>query len=985
MRAPFALCFGCLLAAPSFGLAQSDVEPNVDQLRPPALIVRPTPSDPEVALTLDDLAVDVQIYPDLVVTTLELSFVNPNDRVLEGRLVVPLPANARPSRFAMDVDGSLREGVVVTREKARIVFEEIVRKGIDPGLLEWVQGSAFRARVYPVPAKSSKRIVIAYEHELGAARADGASLVRVPLAFGGVSNARYRVSAHGVSFTTESTPFAGLEGEGLGGELAGSQPGVALEHDLALAVRETAATETFHASERGPDGRLYGYQRFAITGEPRPRTKPKKVALFWDASTSHTPAARARELEVLRAYFVELGDVEVQLNVFSNELWSREPIAVRAGDSSALLARIRAVRPDGGTRLGCLTLDPAFAADEALVVSDGLSTVDHGTPALGEVPVYAITGARVADHPRLASLSPFAEVIDALALDALAGVRLLRSERPRLLGVEVLEGQLSDVEPAVGAPVTGERFSLVGVTQGPAQARLRFGFPGEVTHTLELSFAADGEAKGGGVVPRIWANARIGALLRDQDANAEQIVDVARSFSIVTPLTSMLVLETLDDYLQYDVEPPAGELHDAWVQAMDGRRKIAEATKRERLERIAQLWAERVTWWETDFKEPEGGWKKPEAAKKARVAAGAFGGEADSLDAAPPAESPAPSADDEGYRNDEGDDAEMDSEESLSFAEERKNKDGKGSSRPNGGIELKPWTPDRPYLKQLQAAGDEAYATYVQLRSEYGTSPAFFLDVADFFAEVRKDRALALRVLSNVAELELGSPALLRVLAHRYTQLGELELAASVFRAVLQLLPEEAQSYRDLGLVLADSGAYPEAIALLETVVTGVWDDRFPEIELIALGELNRIVARCQRETGATHHTLPASLIKNLDVDVRVILTWDADLCDMDLWVDDPIGERANYSHTRTQIGGRFSRDFTRGYGPEEFLLKKGIKGKYTIHVHYYGTSQQTLTGATTVQVEIVRNWGRPNEVRQAVTRRLSSDAQLEIAEIIID
>jgi len=747
-------------------------------------------------------------------------------------------------------------------------------------------------------------------------------------------------------------------------------------------VRETAAAETFHASERGPDGRLYGYQRFAIAGEPRARAKPKKVAVFWDASTSHTPAARARELELLRAYFVELGDVEVQLNVFSDALWSRERIAVRAGDSSALLARIRAVRPDGGTRLGCLSLDPAFAADEALVVSDGLSTVDHGAPALGEVPVYAICGARVADHPRLASLSPFAEVIDALALDAQAGVRLLRSERPRLLGVEVLEGELTDVEPAVGAAVSGERFSLVGVSQGPAQARLRFGFPGEVTHTVELSFAAEGEASGGGVVPRIWANARIGALLRDQDANAEQIVDVARSFSIVTPLTSMLVLETLEDYLQYEVEPPAGELHDAWVAALDGRRKVAEATQTERLERIAQLWAERVAWWETEFKEPEGGWKKPEGPKKVTGALSFDEGESGAEeDAAPPAESPAPQADERSRRAEA---SEADLEESLSFAGE-KDKDGKGSSRPNGGIELKPWTPDRPYLKQLQASGDEAYATYLQLRGEYGTSPAFFLDVADFFAEVRKDRALALRVLSNVAELELGSPALLRVLAHRYEQLGELELAASVFRAVLQLLPEEAQSYRDLGLVLAASGAYPEAIALLETVVTGVWDDRFPEIELIALGELNRIVAMCQRETGETHHTLPASLIKNLDVDVRVILTWDADLCDMDLWVDDPIGERANYSHTRTQIGGRFSRDFTRGYGPEEFLLKTGIQGKYTIHVHYYGTSQQTLTGATTVQVEIVRNWGRPNEVRQAVTRRLSSDAQLEIAEITID
>ncbi len=46
----------------------------------------------------------------------------------------------------------------------------------------------------------------------------------------------------------------------------------------------------------------------------------------------------------------------------------------------------------------------------------------------------------------------------------------------------------------------------------------------------------------------------------------------------------------------------------------------------------------------------------------------------------------------------------------------------------------------------------------------------------------------------------------------------------------------------------------------------------------------------------------------------------------MDLWVTDPNKETCYYSHKETLIGGRISNDFTEGYGPEQFLLKKAIQ-----------------------------------------------------------
>ena len=51
------------------------------------------------------------------------------------------------------------------------------------------------------------------------------------------------------------------------------------------------------------------------------------------------------------------------------------------------------------------------------------------------------------------------------------------------------------------------------------------------------------------------------------------------------------------------------------------------------------------------------------------------------------------------------------------------------------GIVIKPWQPDMPYLKELQAAKGKAdqFAVYMKNRAQYGTSPGFFLDCADFF------------------------------------------------------------------------------------------------------------------------------------------------------------------------------------------------------------------------------------------------------------
>jgi tetratricopeptide (TPR) repeat protein len=286
-------------------------------------------------------------------------------------------------------------------------------------------------------------------------------------------------------------------------------------------------------------------------------------------------------------------------------------------------------------------------------------------------------------------------------------------------------------------------------------------------------------------------------------------------------------------------------------------------------------------------------------------------------------------------------------------------------------IQLKRWTPDAPYIARLRAASSEdLYRAYLDERPGYAASTAFFLDAADQFFE-KGLRELGVRVLTNLAEMDLENRHVLRILGYRLVQAGEAPLALPVFRRVLALAPEEPQSYRDLGLAYAATGAAQQAVDLLYEVVARPWHGRFPEVELIAAAELNALVATAAAPLDTSR--FDPRILRNLPVDLRVVLTWDADNTDIDLWVTDPNGERAYYGNPLTYQGGRMSRDFTGGYGPEEFSLRQAKPGKYKVEANFYGHRQQIVAGATTLQVKFQTRFGTRQAEERIVTLRLQS------------
>ena len=120
----------------------------------------------DVPLTIGYHKVKVEIRDQIARTTIEESFVNHTKTRLEGQFHFPLPQDSSISGFGMWINGELIEADVVEKQRAREIYETILREKRDPGLLEWAGGNIFKARVFPIEPHSEKRIKITYTQVL---------------------------------------------------------------------------------------------------------------------------------------------------------------------------------------------------------------------------------------------------------------------------------------------------------------------------------------------------------------------------------------------------------------------------------------------------------------------------------------------------------------------------------------------------------------------------------------------------------------------------------------------------------------------------------------------------------------------------------------------------------------------------------------------------------------------------------------------------
>ena len=975
---------------------------------------------------LQKLNVEVAINGAVATTTWTMTFKNKTGRILEGELNFPLAEGISVSGYALDINGRLREAVPVEKEKGTRVFENIERRRVDPGLLEKIDGNGFRTRIYPINPNNTRTVLIRYEEDL-AFSGQSALLYRLPLAF------THPLEEFNINISVVRSSQRPVFEKNIDNELhfdewndtwsaSRSWKNYLADRPVTIRIPKPMGTNEVMMQQVGNH-----YFYLLSTFPPHKKIEkslPKKITILWDASLSGLSRNTQKELDLLDRYFDKLQNVEVSLVNFSNTAQDPQSFSVHEGQWERLHDALQHTVYDGATQFGSLDLKK-YPGDEFLLFSDGHSTFGSDKLQENGKPVYVIVATPKADFPFLRSVTEASggELINLLTSNEDQAWEQLCYQSLYFMGIKA-SANLQETYPSLPSPVVSS-LSVAGISYQPEQSLvLQFGYGGKVTSTstITLNYAKQQTTRLD--LSRIWAQKKINELDKKFEDNKAEIEQLGRRYGIVTRNTSLIVLENVNDYITYEIEPPA-ELREEYDRIMKQRGQADRQLRRTTVENAEAYFNELLNWWQASYTRPapdktvlQPSPDQP-AAPARRLSDGSDARDTITRNANPitslqgrvsgvsvtnnrtdnRSRNTPPSASsgnlDEvvvvGYatvkkksltssvttvRAEEIMASEPETSDDKSKADaSRSSQDEPGNS---GYFNASKTAVQTEYLTRLKAARPaDRYALYLKLREVNLRTPLFYFNTANFFLDAGK-KSIGLRILSNIAELDAESYELYKLLGYKLKELGETEAACATFKKILDWRPFEPQSYRDYALSLEDAGQYQQALDTLYAALLKNYDANvsalYPGIEETILPEINNLIAR--KTDKIDFSRIPKQLITNMPVDIRVVLNWNMNDTDIDLWVTDPNNEKCYYSHRNTAIGGRISHDFTRGLGPEQFMLRKAIKGKYKVEVNYYGDTQMKIAGPTTILVEIYTNYGTPAQTRKLTALQMQSTSE---------
>lgn len=873
-------------------------------------------------------------------TELRLTFENPSDRTLEGRFRVVLPQGAAVSRFAMRQGERWQEAEVVELQKARAAYEDFLHRRQDPALLEKGAGNEFTARVFPIPARGTKELIVSYSSERAR------------------SGEPYVLSLRGLPEVGELDLAVSSEGKTIG---------------EFKRTNYVPASDFTAALPKEPAGlALRGGGLIAARLRPVVGSRPDEIAsllVLVDSSASRALGfeAQQRLLGKLMEGLVRGAGPDVPVTVAAFDQEVGVIFEGKAGDFGP--DQLRALSRRGA--LGASDLKKALAwagasllkrpAKRVLLISDGIATAG---PADGEELAAAVRALKRAGAERL----------DAIAVGGIRDDALLRRLTTAGLPRDgaVADGALEPAEIArkltetarsgLAVTVKGALWSwprkLDGVQAGDevlVYARVPEGRDVEISvggSRAEIS-AARLDANDQPLLERAAAQAEIARLL-EREAAADgseakekirkEIVGLSVRRRVLSAYTALLVLETEEDYARFGID------RNALARIMtveDGkvvmtRRAAADLAVEPR--RPADLFGNsRLKKSKADASSdvmPEPG--VPEAVPEAVSAAAALAGAASREASAYAAEQGASASAARGSAGASEGALRLEyagpaaAPRPLSRAEETR------PSQP-------PYTGKYKEIMDRLAAGraDEAAQS---ARAWLSESPG------DIMALVALGEALELAVRPSEAARAYGSiidlyPSradLRRFAGERLERLAgkeALELALDSFKKARDSRPDHPSSHRLYAFALVKAGRLQEAFdALVQGASRNYPGGRFRGVDRILKEDLGLIAAAWSRAEPARKAEIMDKLAKaggsrEDGPSLRFILNWETDANDVDFHIRDARGGHAFYSAPKLESGGELYADVTTGYGPECFTIR-GPKGKragpYTLEAHYY-------------------------------------------------
>jgi Ca-activated chloride channel family protein len=542
------------------------------------------------SLPVKSIKIETRIAAQVATTHVEQVFRNDTDVVLEGTYLFPIPEAASIVEFAI-WDGDRRlVGEVRSREEARRIYDEIVRRQRDPGLLEYAGKDLFQASIFPIPPRSDKKLEITYSQVLRAE--SGTVAYRYPLGTGrqftqiGSVAGRIELEAkeplrnvysptHEIDVKRNGDRRSLVSFE----SASGKEP---RDFQLFYTIsREDFGLTLLTHREPGKDG------YFLLMISPKDdwseqEYNAKDIVFVLDTSGSMADEGKMEKARAALLYGIRTLRSQDRFNVisFAGEERSLETGLIQADDQGRKRGEtfVQALRPVGGTNINqaLLTAERQFEENNRPKI---LVFLTDGLPTVGETNVNRIVdnvrGARMAGV-RLFTFGVGYDVNTTL-LDKLAaengGVAdyvepkedleikvsnfFAKVSHPVLteLKLDMAEVETDLVYPRAMPDIfKGSQIMLIGrYRNAVSMDRVRLQLLGK-SSGVNRRFAYDNlrfplREEANEYLPRLWATRRVGWLMEQIRSNGEQkelrdeIVDLGTRYGIVTPYTSFLALE----------------------------------------------------------------------------------------------------------------------------------------------------------------------------------------------------------------------------------------------------------------------------------------------------------------------------------------------------------------------------------------------------------------------------------------------------------
>jgi Flp pilus assembly protein TadD len=580
----------------------------------------------DVPLAVGFHRVTVDIRDQIARTTIEESFVNATAGTLEGVFYFPLPQDASISGFGMWIGDNLVEADIVEKQRAREIYETILRERRDPGLLEWAGGNIFKARIFPIPAHAEKRIRITYtqvlplqgnryrysyglqsellrQHPLRELKIDVEIQSAAPLK--GVSSpthaARVAKTEHAghVEFSAqEYTPTRDFEAVV---EVDGGRP------DVVVIPHRRGDDGYFMVQLTPPGGANDGDRPLVGDGDPL------HLLLLADTSASMDKGQRATQNALIGSILGALTPRDT-VNVAACDVncdWVFEKPVGATPDNVAAIRGALARR----VSLGWTDLDKAFASvmkmtdatTHVVYLGDGIVTTGNADPVAFAKRLQRLDAGKGGTFHAVALGSSYEPaVLKAIAAIGGGSVRRVSGERgPQVTALDLLTEitapTLRDVKVEFAGLRTARVYpeTLPNVAAGTQQILLGRYLPENADQTGEIVVTGmaggkpvryaskvvlkDAEA-GNAFIPRLWARMHLDALLERgaSEAVKQEVIALSEEFNIITPYTSLLVLESDADRERFAVRRRF-RMRDGETFFADGRENATFALKQKQM------------------------------------------------------------------------------------------------------------------------------------------------------------------------------------------------------------------------------------------------------------------------------------------------------------------------------------------------------------------------------------------------------------------